>query len=290
NLRQDAILGIPYLLAQLVFLIDVHLLHLVELWQQRHGHLVRAWLESVGELEAISSLAMLAHDNPTWTLPNFKDSPEPSVTATELGHALLSNDVCVRNDVKLGPTGTFLLVTGSNMSGKSTLLRSIGVNVALAQAGGPVCAAEFQLTPLRIATSMRITDSLEDGISFFMAELKRLKQIVDQSGEASQEDEATLLYLLDEILQGTNSSERHIAVSRVIRHLVENGAIGAVSTHDLGLAKNPDLVDVCETVHFRESFSSGENGQKMTFDYKVRSGVSPTTNALKLLELVGLND
>jgi DNA mismatch repair ATPase MutS len=137
---------------------------------------------------------------------------------------------------------------------------------------------------------MRIQDSLEDGVSFFMAELKRLKSIVDQATSCAPHADRALLYLLDEILQGTNSVERHLAVARVLSHLVAEGAIGAVSTHDLALAQSPDLVDCCRAVHFRETLHGGGAGRQMTFDYLLRPGVATTTNALKLLEMVGLGD
>ena len=287
NLRRDGLMSVPYILLQFLLLTDFHLLCFLEKWQLRHGKVVRDWLEAVGQLEAISSLATLAHDHPDWVLPTVNDR-ELTIQATALGHPLLPDKVCVRNDVAVGPAGTFVLVTGSNMSGKSTLLRAIGVNVVLAQAGGPVCAAEFRLPPLQLATSMRIHDSLADGVSFFMAELKRLKQIVDACREREKSGQRTMLYLLDEILQGTNSTERHIAVSQVISHLVKHGAIGIVSTHDLELANSPNLASACQTVHFRETISGNGAAQKMTFDYKMRDGLAPTTNALKLLELVGL--
>lgn len=254
NLRRDSLFGIPYLVSQIIFLTDFHVLYFLEIWQHRHGRVVRRWLDTVGQLEAISSLATLAHDHPDWTLPSVQDHLETEIKAKQVGHPLLADNACVRNDVQIGPSGTFLLVTGSNMSGKSTLLRAIGVNVSLAQAGGSVCAAEFRLPPVKLATSMRVDDSLEDGVSFFMAELKRLKQIVDQSREQRVAADRTLLYLLDEILQGTNSAERHIAVSKVIGHLIANRSIGAVSTHDLELADSPSLSDICEMVHFRETF------------------------------------
>ena len=247
-------------------------------------------MSAVGQLEAISSLATLAHDHPDWALPVVAEADKPIVHAAGIGHPMLPDDVCVRNDVTIGPPGTFLLVTGSNMSGKSTLLRSLGVNIALAQAGGPVCAETFRLPPLKLATSMRISDSLSEGVSFFMAELKRLKQIVDQCREIESAREWTLMYLLDEILQGTNSAERHIAVSQVIKHLVRHRAIGAVSTHDLELASSPQIIDACQTVHFRETIDGQGAGREMKFDHRMRPGVTPTTNALKLLELVGLGE
>jgi DNA mismatch repair ATPase MutS len=144
------------------------------------------------------------------------------------------------------------------------------------------------MAPLTVTTSMRIQDSLEDGISFYMAELKRLKAIVDQAEMFQGQSDRTLLYLLDEILQGTNSVERHIAVARVLSHLIDKGAIGAVSTHDLDLATAPDLVGACQAVHFRETLHGADADRQMTFDYRLRPGVATTTNALKLLELVGL--
>lgn len=289
NLRRAGLLGIPYIASQLTLLADFHLLGLLESWQARHGRFVRCWFEAVAQLEALSSLATLAHDHPNWILPSV-DGAETRFRARSLGHPLLADEDCVRNDVEVGPTDTFLLVTGSNMSGKSTLLRAIGINATLAQAGGPVCAAEFQMPPLEIATSMRVHDSLADGVSFFMAELKRMKQIVDQARDLQQSGERLLLYLLDEILQGTNSAERQIAVSRIIRYLISHGAIGAVSTHDLELGSLPELADPCHLVHFRENIVKHDGRQQMTFDYVLREGLAPTTNALKLLELVGLRE
>ena len=146
--------------------------------------------------------------------------------ARQLGHPLLPAETCVANDVEIGPAGSFLLVTGSNMSGKSTLLRAIGVNAVLAQAGAPVCAEQLSLPPVVLATSMRIRDSLETAVSFYMAELMRLKEIVDLARDANPEKDHTLLYLLDEILLGTNSKERHIAVVRVLQHLLHRARDG----------------------------------------------------------------
>ena len=193
------------------------------------------------------------------------------------------------NDVEVGPSSSFLLVTGSNMSGKSTLLRSVGLNVLLAQAGGPVCASQCRLPPTEIATSMRVADSLARGVSFYMAELQRLKQVVDHADRLRDESSRTLLYLLDEILLGTNSAERHIAVVRVMHHLLEAHTIGAISTHDLSLADSEELAGACQPVHFREQIVTRDGCDEMTFDFVLRPGVATTTNALKLLEMVGLD-
>jgi ABC-type multidrug transport system fused ATPase/permease subunit len=289
NLRHASLLSILYFGLQALVLWDFHVLQLLEWWQRRCGHLVRQWFDALGELEALCSLSCLAHDNPDWCYPRVSRDGPDRLTGKALAHPLLSDTVRVANDVEVGPTGTVLLVTGSNMSGKSTLLRAIGVNAVLAEAGAPVCASQLSMCPVTVTTSMRIQDSLEDGVSFYMAELKRLKAIVDQAESYQSQSERTLLYLLDEILQGTNSVERHIAVARVLSHLVEKGAIGAVSTHDLDLATSPDLAGVSQAVHFRETLHDADAAQQMTFDYRLRPGVATTTNALKLLELVGLD-
>ncbi len=289
NLRRDGLFGLPYYLSQLFVLTDFHVLSLMEHWQRRHGPSVRRWLEAVGRTEAISSLATLAHDNPDWSMPTVDGSPETTIVARQLGHPLIAADKCKRNDIEVGPSGTFVLVTGSNMSGKSTLLRAVGLNIILAQAGAPVCATELRTPLVELATSMRTRDSLAGGVSFFMAELRRLKEIVDQS-QGSQKNSHRCLYLLDEILQGTNSAERHIAVSHIIGHLIASDSLGMVSTHDLELARTPTLATACRTVHFRESISGHDGNEQMTFDYILRPGVSPTTNALKLLKFVGLGN
>ena len=267
GLRHSGLLYVPlYIPLQFVLLWDFHVLAALERWQARNGPQVRKWFDALGQFEALASLASVRRDHPTWAFPEI-DPDADRLSARDLGHPLLPDDSRITNDVDVGPAGTLLLVTGSNMSGKSTLLRAIGVNVALAQAGAPVCASRFTLPPLAVTTSMRIRDSLEEGTSFYMAELKRLKQIVDLAREYENRPERRLLYLLDEILLGTNSRERHIAVIRVLAHLLARGAIGAVSTHDLELATSQPLAGNCETVHFRETITAG----RMTFDYRMRS-------------------
>jgi hypothetical protein len=266
---------------------DVHVLAALERWQGEHGRHARRWLDVLGEAEALAALSTLAFDNPDWTAPRY-DPAEPAVAAHALGHPLLAAAVRKSNDVTVGPAGTFLLVTGSNMSGKSTLLRAIGLNAALAWAGGPVCVAELRLPPVRLWTSVRVQDSLERGVSFFMAELQRLKLVVDAADRAMVDGGPPVLFLLDEILQGTNTAERQIAARRIINHLVERGAIGAVSTHDLSLADAPELATAAVPVHFRDEVHDGPGGMEMVFDRVLRPGVATTTNALRLMELIGL--
>lgn len=289
NLRRSGIFGAIYLLLQITVLWDFHVMTLLERWRVAFCKDARRWFDALGELEALASLAAAARNHPDWVFPSVDGSIE-KLEAQQLGHPLLPPESCVRNDVEVGPQGAVLLVTGSNMSGKSTLLRSLGLNSVLAHAGGPVCATEYASPPLVVATSMRIVDSLDDGVSFFMAELKRLKEIVDQADGFRADDGPMLLYLLDEILQGTNSAERRIAVARVVAHLLQRRSIGAISTHDLELAGEPLLAKACRPVHFRESFEETEQGRRMTFDYQMHQGVAPTTNALVLLEMVGLNE
>lgn len=275
-----------YLPIQALTLWDFHVLDALERWQARSGRASRRWLVALGELEALSALATLRFDEPDWTFPEVVEREDSVVDAKGLAHPLINASRRVANDVTVGPAGTFLLVTGSNMSGKSTLLRAIGMNVVLAQAGAPVCAAHLRLPPLELATSIVIEDSLADGISFFMAELRRLRDIVTLA-DACRARGSRLLYLLDEILRGTNAVERQIAARRVIAHLLDSGAIGAVSTHDTGLAAIDELAAATIPVHFQETINSDGDGA-MSFDYRLREGMATTTNALKLLELVGL--
>lgn len=275
-----------HFLFQSLLLWDFHMVVLLERWKLQAGTRVRAWLGALGDFEALSALAALAHAEPRWAFPRI-DGNAPLYEAQDLAHPLLSATARVGNDIAVGPPGSFLLVTGSNMSGKSTLLRSIGANAVLAQAGGPACAAALTLPPLALATSILVEDSLADGVSFFLAELHRVRAVVEAADQAAAEGR-TLLYLLDEVMRGTNSYERQVAVRRVLLHLLAKGAIGAVSTHDLQLAEVEDLRATCQPVHFQESYLASPGGPRMTFDYKLRPGVATTTNALKLLELVGL--
>jgi hypothetical protein len=290
RIRHSALLFIfVYLPLQVALLYDFHVLSLLEAWQRRFGGTARDWFRALARLEALSSLAAISHDYPAWTMPRV-DGSATVFQAHGLGHPLLPDAARVANDAELGPRGSFLLVTGSNMSGKSTLLRAIGMSAVMAQAGAPVCATELTMPTLAVATSMRVRDSLESGVSFYMAELLRLKQVVELARHAEARFGGALLYLLDEVLIGTNSRERHIAVVRVMEHLLRHDAIGAISTHDLELAASPQLATACRCVHFRETLHDEIAEQIMTFDYRLRSGVATTSNALKLLEIVGLGE
>lgn len=285
NVRYNGQIHFPL---NVVTLWDIHVLVRLERWKVQHGKALRGWMVALGRTDALSALGGLSHAHPDWAFPEITSTEAgggPRLEATALGHPLLPPDGAVRNDVRLGPPGSLLLVTGSNMSGKSTLLRAIGANVILAGAGGPVCAEAMALPVADLRTSMRIRDSLEEGISYFMAELKRLKTVCEAASDAS---ERPVLYLLDEMLQGTNTAERQIAARRILRHLLGQHAIGAVTTHDLTLAEAEDLADHAVLVHFRESMETREGGPPISFDYRLREGIATSTNALRLMEIMGL--
>ena len=267
---------------------DFHVVAAIERWRAVAGVHAREWLQSLGEVESLAAIAALRADNPSWAFPELLDEGPATFEATSLGHPLIAPAVRVANDTTVGPPGTVLVITGSNMSGKSTLLRAIGLNAVLAQIGAPVCAASLRLTPLRPYTSMRIQDSIAAGLSFFMAELTRLKALVDASRQSPGAEVSPLLYLLDELLQGTNSAERQVAARTVIGHLLEQGAIGAVTTHDLELAGEPPLAGAARQFHFTETVSPDAEGAAMTFDYRLRPGPATSVNALKLMEMIGL--
>jgi len=277
-----------YWVVQPILLWDMHVLAALEAWQARSGSYARAWLDALGEVEALAALAGLAHSHPAWTVPEI-DVQAECLEARQAGHPLLAPEVRVDNDVSLGPGGTFVLVTGSNMAGKSTYLRTIGVNIVLAQAGGPVCASAWRMPPLSLCTSMRVVDSLERGVSTFLAEVLRLKQVVEAARAVHAQD-ATMCFLLDEILQGTNTVERQIAARQVIRFLIGCGVMGAVSTHDLGLVDEPDLRAAARLLHFRETLQESADGPLMTFDHRVRDGLATSTNALRLVAMLGLDN
>jgi hypothetical protein len=266
---------------QALTLWDFHVLFALERWRRHVGGRVRDWFEALADLDALACLAGARHDNTAWAVPALATGS--TYRAVALGHPLIPDDRRVGNDVEIGPPGTLVLVTGSNMSGKSTLLRAVGLNAVLAQAGAVACASRLELPPCDLQTSIRVQDSLELGLSYFMAALARLKGVVD-AAEHPRGDR-TLLYLLDEILQGTNSAERGMAVQSVARHLLDAGAIGVMTTHDLNLAGEEPLKSSARLVHFTENVD--EQGV-MRFDYRLREGIATSRNALRLMKLIGI--
>jgi hypothetical protein len=248
-------------------------------WRARVGPSVRRWIEAMAEIDALAGLGTFASEHPAYTFPEVTTGSLCFV-AEGLGHPLIPAPRRVSNDVSLTEGGTALLVTGSNMSGKSTLLRAMGINAVLALAGAPVCARRLTLAECQVRSSMRIKDSLEEGVSHFYAELGRLKGIVDAANAGER-----VLFLLDEVLHGTNSRERNLGAKAVVSHLLDKGAIGAVSSHDLGLSDlEAESGGRVMNVHFQELVE----GDKMIFDYKLKPGVVTSSNALRLMKLIGI--
>jgi len=253
----------------------------IEAWRQTNGAAVGRWVAAVAEIEALSSLASLAYERPSWTFPALISGTSPQFEATALQHPLLPPSRCVPNDLSLGGDLRLLIVSGSNMSGKSTLLRSVGLNTVLAWAGAPVAAQALAVSTLQTAASIRVTDSLQDHKSRFFAEITRLRQIVDLTTNT-----CPVLFLLDELLSGTNSHDRRIGAAAIVSKLVASNAIGLVTTHDLAIAAvQTELGAAASNVHFDDQMEGGE----MHFDYRIRPGIVTRSNALELMRAVGLD-
>ena len=263
-----------------LLLIPPQLALAIEHWRQTAGSRIPQWLDAVGEIEALNALANFAYEHPEHPFPEIIET-EACFDSESLGHPLIAESHRIRNDVNLSAKRQLLIVSGSNMSGKSTLMRTVGVNVVLALAGAPVCARSLKVSRLTIGASIHILDSLQSGASRFYAEITRLKQIVELT-----KGELPLLFLLDEILSGTNSHDRRIGADAVVRGLVQRGAIGLMTTHDLALTRiSENLGERAINVHFEDHM---ENGQ-MIFDYKMHPGVVQKSNALELMRAVGLD-
>jgi len=265
-----------------LFAYDLHVLDRLERWRHRHGDAVEGWVRALGMLEVLSALGGLTHDHPHWSFPEFEGNPAAGIQARSLGHPLLHPARCVPNDLTLPGPGRLLLVTGSNMAGKTTLLRALGVNQVLALAGAPVAAADLRTRIVLPWSAMRVRDSLAEGVSYFLAELHRLRRVVTAA------EREPVLYLLDEILQGTNSAERRTAARIVLHRLLETGSVGAITTHDLTLADTGSLRTRSVDVHFREEVREVDGVRGLDFDYRLRPGPATSRNALLLLEMVGL--
>lgn len=247
------------------------------------AHRLPVWLDAWFELEAASSLANLGYLNPQYTFPdvtaNF--SASPPFTGHQMGHPLIRHNEKVCNDFTISELGEVFIITGSNMAGKSSFLRTVGVNLCLAYAGGPVDAGYLQTGLFRLFTAIRVTDSVTDGISYFYAEVKRLKALL----QALKRDEARpLFFLIDEIFRGTNNRERLLGSRAYIRALVGENGVGLIATHDLELVQLAREMPPVSNYHFRDAVQDG----RMVFDYRLRSGPSPTTNALKVMAAEGL--
>lgn len=265
-----------YIFFNFFFLFDIHLLLRAENWKDKLRGDVKTWFDNIGKLEAINSLSGFAYAHEKFAYPSISNDPF-ELQAESLGHPLIKQDERVSNDFEIHGEGHIALITGSNMSGKSTFLRTIGVNMILAYIGAPVCAQSMILSHMQLFTSMRTEDNLEEHISSFYAELKRIKQLLQliDSGEP-------VLFMLDEILKGTNSQDRHAGAEALIRQLSKAKAMGFVSTHDLALGQmSEDYID-------NFSFNSEIKDDKIIFNYKLTEGLCQSFNASKLMEQIGI--
>ena len=261
-------------------LYSVQLAFAADAWRRRYGAQLPAWLDAVAEFEALLSLSTLASERPDDPFPELLDSPAPSFQGEELGHPLLPQASCVRNSVALGEPQRLLLVSGSNMSGKSTLLRTVGLNAVLAQMGAPVRARRLRMTPLALGTRLRTADSLQLGRSGFYAEILRLRQVFELT-----RGPRPVLFLFDELLEGTNSHDRVLGARGLLRSLLAHPTLGLVTTHDLALtALAADFDGMARNVHFEDQIE----GQTVRFDHRLREGVVAKSNALALMRLIGL--
>jgi hypothetical protein len=257
-----------------------HMAWAIERWRRLHGSKVHTWLHTVGDFEALSSLSAYRYEHPDDVWPEIREKGA-GFDGVALGHPLIPAARAVRNDVHLWGGTQMLLVSGSNMSGKSTFLRTVGINAALALAGAPVRAASLRITPLEIGATLRIQDSLQEGRSRFYAEITRVREITDIA-----RGPVPLLFLLDELFHGTNSHDRLAGASGVLKSLLDRGAIGLVTTHDLALTAIVDsLAPRAMNVHFEDQFEGGD----LHFDYRVKDGPVTRSNAIALMRAVGLN-
>lgn len=273
--------NMAFALIAFVLMWSIHLGWAVEAWRRKHGAHVRAWVRIIGEFEALASLSAYAFEHPSDPFPSFAAEGGACFEGAGLGHPLVAAARMQVNDVSLTAERRLLVVSGSNMSGKSTFLRTIGVNAVLAQAGAPVRATSVRMSPLVIGATLRIQDSLQEGRSRFFAEITRIRELADAA-----HGPVPLLFLLDELFHGTNSHDRLVGASGVLRSFIDRGAIGLITTHDLSLTAIVDTLGArAGNVHFEDSF----DGRDMRFDYRVKPGPVTKSNALALMRAVGLD-
>ena len=278
GLRTNAIL---WLLVHAFLPWDFYFTYRLDLLKQDLGQLLPVWLDAWYELEAVNSLANFAYLNPSYVFPEITSAPMV-FEASALGHPLIKPEVKVCNDFELNEHCSIAILTGSNMAGKSTFVRTVGINLCLSYAGAPVNADRLRVSLFRVFTCIKVSDSVQDGLSYFYAEVKRLKLLLSAT---EAEHELRVLFLIDEIFRGTNNRERHIGSHAFIRALASRSmAVGIIATHDLELVKLSDEIPGIANFHFREEVSDG----RMDFDYLLRSGPCTTTNALEIMRIEGL--
>ena len=253
-----------------------------EAWRRHFGGGMRGWIDAAAEMEALLSLAAYAFEHPADPFPEFVGGPDSSTMfdGCNLGHPLIPTSDCIRNSVLLDQSTRILLVSGSNMSGKSTFIRTVGINAVLAGAGAPIRGKSLRLTPFSLGTRIRSSDSLQEGRSNFYTEVLRIRKVFDLAKE-----HPPVLFLFDELLEGTNSADRRIGAEAILGGLLDRGALGIVTTHDLALTEvGPAVGSTVHNSHFQDYVEGG----KMRFDYKLREGIITRSNAIELMRLIGL--
>lgn len=276
DIRLNMMVSLPL---NVFFFWDIHYSFALEKWKNQNHNLINSWFSCMAEVEVLSSMANMYFNNPTWVMPTVNEEYF-GMNAVNMAHPLIPQSRRVSNNFGIDGKGKIVLVTGSNMSGKSTFQRTCGVNMVLAFAGAPVCADTFEVSHVKIFTSMRISDSLEDNTSSFYAELKRLAMIIKES-----ENNLQVFLLLDEILRGTNSNDRHIGSEALIRQLILQGTSGIVATHDLSLSNlEKELPQNIDNYNFDVKI----HGEELFFDYKLNKGICKSLNASILMKKMGI--
>ena len=276
DLRYNIIISAPL---NLLFLWNLQQVLSLEKWKKIHAADIDSWFVTLGEFEALNSFATLSFNNADWIFPILAEH-HFEIEATTLGHPLINNIKRVNNDIKIDSKGKLMIVTGSNMAGKSTYLRSVGINIILAMAGAPVCATFFRISPVQLLSSMRVADNLEENTSTFYAELKKLKLIIDKVNNNEK-----IFILLDEILRGTNSIDRHTGSVALVKQFIKHNAAGIIATHDVALAEmKKEYPDEILNYHFDAHVSNDE----LYFDYKLKPGISTSLNASILMKKIGI--
>jgi hypothetical protein len=259
---------------------NLHFACAIERWRLSHGASVKRWIDAVGRLEALCSIASYSYEHPRDPFPTILDHGSV-FEGKSLGHPLLPESRCVRNDAVLDSSQRLMILSGSNMSGKSVYLRTVGVNAVLALTGAPVRAESLTISPLAIGSTLNVHDAIQDGVSRFYAEIKRIRLLMDEA-----KGSIPLLFLLDEIFHGTNSWDRRVGAAAVLRGLMKSGAIGIITTHDLAITElEGEYKGAAVNVHFEDQIQNGQ----LLFDYVLRSGVVKKSNALDLMKIIGLD-
>jgi hypothetical protein len=276
DIRLNPVVFVPL---AIIFQWDIQQAMALEKWKQRNRQNISSWFDAIGSFEALHSFAGLIFNHPGWSFPDFKEA-HFYMTGEQIGHPLINAAKRVNNNISITDRGELMLITGSNMAGKSTYLRSIGINTVLAMAGAPVCATTFTLSPVQIISSMRIADNLEESTSTFYAELKKLKAIIDRVNAGEK-----IFILLDEILRGTNSLDRHTGSEALVKQLIKHKAACIIATHDVELAK---LKDSYPSNILNFHFDAQVSNDELYFDYQLKTGVCESLNASILMKKIGI--